>query len=126
MTGHHSECDRSEELRLTRAGCPNAEPVRTHSVLGGLFDIESYRCARTRCADRNPKPIAGAPAAPALSRHIASNIIDPNEILPPHAAARRSRERIHTAGPIPGQPLRARQRGGVTHLIRARENFFVA
>ena len=120
MAGHHAQRDCSQELRFAGTGCPDAEPVWPHSVLGGLFDVQLHRCTRNRDPDRNTQPIVGPSAGPTLFRRKESDIADSDQIRP----IRRLR-RIHAACPVAGQPLRARQRSGVTHSIRSCGYFVV-
>src|ERR1700739_2887323 len=119
MTGDHPESDRAQELRLTRSGCPDTEPMRPHAFLGGLLDVEFERCVRGGRADWNTKAIVGASAVPPICRGVGREIADPQEILPTRAAAGCPAERIRPASPVPGQPLSTHQRSGVTHLVRA-------
>src|SRR5271165_7640978 len=93
----------------------------TAEVLTIAFAFRSAQPLRARngCADRNAKAIVRTSAVPPISRGGGREIADPEQTLPARAAAGRPPERIHPAGPVPGQSLRTDQRSGVTHLVWA-------
>ena len=114
MRGHQAENQRPQDLRFARSGGPDAQPVRTHTVFGGLLEVQFHRVApivRTVAdADRNPQPLRVRAPLPSPHRVPLAGVRDTDQIRPAGTAGVGA-----ATGAPPGQPacahpcLRSRQ-----------------